>query len=413
MNKEIDKIETQYNEFPYPLPIDDMHEKINQGYSQASDPKLIWQKLFPEKKYKDDLNVLIAGCGTNQAIYHALKFPNSSHYAIDVSENSLKHVNNMIKKYDIKNLKAEKKDLIELKNNNEFDYVISTGVIHHTKNPQESLNKLVESTNSDGALFIMVYATYLRVGIYYLQDAFRYLGLKSDEKSMNIGKQLIKLSPKDHYSKNYIKSVTKNTTGSKDLTFDAGLIDTFFNQRDKSYNAFELKKLISETGSYFQNWYSNQHHYRQLFNFGNLNELEKNLNKLDPWELTDFTQKINTSLGKFTFVLRKQKKYQNRFFKIKELQNYTYVRKLFKDHNENNINDYSKKAIIIDIDQKVELDILEKIIWNQLEGKIEDILLKTNELISNLDILKKISLNELKEIIHKFWKNGYVSLADI
>ena len=190
MSEEIDKIETQYNEFPYPLPIDDMHDKINQGYAQASDPQVMWQKLFPEKKYKDNLNVLIAGCGTNQAIYHALKFPNSRHYAIDISENSLNHVNNMIKKYEIKNLKIEKKDLVELKNTNEFDYVISTGVIHHTKDPQESLNKLVESTNSDGALFIMVYAIYLRVGIYYLQDAFRYLGLTSNEKSINIGKKL-------------------------------------------------------------------------------------------------------------------------------------------------------------------------------------------------------------------------------
>ena len=144
-----------------------------------------------------------------------------------------------------------------------------------------------------------------------------------------------------------------------------------------------------------------------------MNELENNLNKLDPWELTDFTQKMHTSLGKFTFVLRKQKKYENRFFKINELKNSTYVRKLFKDHDENNINDYSKKSLIFNSDQKVELNALEKIIWNQLEGKIEDILLKTNQLISNLDIYKKISQTELKNIIHKFWKNGYISLADL
>ena len=41
------------------------------------------------------------------------------------------------------------------------------------------------------------------------------------------------------------------------------------------------------------------------------------------------------------------------------------------------------------------------------------ILLKTNEIIADLNIQKQISLNELKEIIHKFWKNGYVSLADV
>ena len=92
MNNDIDKIETQYNEHPYPLPIDDMQERIADGYIQGSCPEFFWQRIFPEKQYKDDLNVLIAGCGTNQAIYHALKFPNSRHYAIDLSEKSLKHV---------------------------------------------------------------------------------------------------------------------------------------------------------------------------------------------------------------------------------------------------------------------------------------------------------------------------------
>ena len=85
MNKDIDKIEAQYNEHPYPLPIDEMQERIAGGYIQGSCPEFFWHRIFPEKQYKDDLNVLIAGCGTNQAIYHALKFPNSRHYAIAVS----------------------------------------------------------------------------------------------------------------------------------------------------------------------------------------------------------------------------------------------------------------------------------------------------------------------------------------
>ena len=44
------------------------------------------------KEYNENIDVLIAGCGTNQAIYHALKFPKSKNYAIDVSQSSLNHV---------------------------------------------------------------------------------------------------------------------------------------------------------------------------------------------------------------------------------------------------------------------------------------------------------------------------------
>ena len=107
--KDTDGIEQQYTEHPYPAPISNMRERIEQGYRQGSSPDVLWHKLFPEKKYRDDLNILIAGCGTNQAVYHALRFPNSHHYAIDVSGVSLNHVGDMIKKYNIKNLEIEKK----------------------------------------------------------------------------------------------------------------------------------------------------------------------------------------------------------------------------------------------------------------------------------------------------------------
>jgi SAM-dependent methyltransferase len=413
MKKDIDEIETQYNEHPYPLPIEDMVEKIASGYTQGSCPKYLWQRLFPEKKYKDDLNVLIAGCGTNQAIYHALKFPNAKHYAIDLSEKSLNHVNNMIKKHDIKNLIIEKKGIEELKNKNEFDYVVSTGVIHHTKNPQESLNILVNATKTDGALFIMVYATYLRVGIYYLQDAFRHLGLKSNANGIEIGKKLIQLSPKNHYANVYLNEIQNNTSGTKDLSFNAGFVDTFFNERDVSFDALELKKLISNSGAFFQSWEDNAHHYRKLFDFRELSELDIQLKTLNPYELTDFTQKMSPSLGKFSFTLRKQKKYMNKFFKTKDLIDTTYAYKLNMDHPLNKKHDYNSKGLIINHGRKIELDILEKIIWDQLNNNISSILIKTNKIISNLNIEKQISLNELKEILHNFWKNGYISLADV
>ena len=205
--KDTDGIEQQYTEHPYPAPVSNMRERIEQGYRQGSSPDNRWHQLFPEKAYRDDLNILIAGCGTNQAVYHALKFPNSHHYAIDVSEVSLNHVKSMIKNYDIKNLEIEKKDIVDLTHKGEFDYVISTGVIHHTKDPKESLSKLVETTKDDGALYIMVYASYLRVGVYYFQDVFRYLGLKSTKKDIGTAKKLIELSPKNHYAHNYIEAI--------------------------------------------------------------------------------------------------------------------------------------------------------------------------------------------------------------
>jgi len=406
-----DGIESQYTQHPYPAPISNMRERIQLGYKQGSSPDLIWNQLFPEKPYKDNLNVLIAGCGTNQAIYHALMFPNSQHYAIDVSDESLGHVANMIKAYDIKELGNRKKDIVDLTHDNEFDYVISTGVIHHTKNPQESLSKLLQTSKNDGALFIMVYASYLRIGIYYLQDAFRYLDLKPDKKGIEAAKKLIELSPKNHYAHNYIKAIT-NTTGTKDLSFDAGFVDTFFNARDKAYDIFELKELIDNAGAYFQCWDDNAWFYRSLFNFPKTGGLIQSFNALDPWQLADFTQKMSPNTGKFTFILRKQKEYEHRFFNILDVLPTTYAHAYrLTDVEPPDI--ASNCGGVIGFNKlRVKLNVIERIIWDNLGSKILDVQGKSNELFLKHGIDKELSFESLREILHAYWKNGYVTFSD-
>ena len=409
--KDTDGIEQQYTEHPYPAPISNMQERIEQNYRQGSSPDDRWFQLFPEKAYRDDLNILIAGCGTNQAVYHAMRFPNSHHYAIDVSDASLNHVRDMIKKYDIKNLEIEKKDIVELPHKNEFDYVICSGVIHHTKDPQESLSRLVETTKDDGALYIMVYASYLRVGIYYFQDVFRYLGLKSTKKDIGTAKKLIELSPKNHYAHNYIEAATRSS-GTRDLTFDAGFVDTFFNARDVAFDIFELKELISNAGAYFQCWIDNSQYYRYLIDFSRAESLNQIYNNLDPWELTDFIQKMSPSAGKFDFVLRKEKKYEHRFFYITDVLPSNYAHRYRLTDREKPDISSNKGGSIGNVNAEIKLDIIERIVWDNLNNKIEDVLNMSNELLSKHGIDKVLSFEELRRMLHRFWKNGYLSFSD-
>ena len=66
--------------------------RIKNNYNQGSGMDLLWKKIFPEKEYYENIDVLIAGCGTNQAVFHAMKFPNSKNYAIDISAVSYTHL---------------------------------------------------------------------------------------------------------------------------------------------------------------------------------------------------------------------------------------------------------------------------------------------------------------------------------
>ncbi len=411
MNKKIDAIEEQYINHPYPEPIENMDEMIEMyNYAQISGMDILWRKIFPEKEYNENIDVLIAGCGTNQAIYHALKFPKSKNYAIDVSQSSLNHVKKMIKKFGIKNLEVEKKDIIHLDKNQKFDYIVSTGVIHHTKDPLKSLRSLVDVTKNDGSLFIMVYAIFLRHGIYYLQDAFKYLDLKPTNKGVNLIRNLIRLLPKNHYAHNYINQI-QNTFGTQDLSFDAGVVDTFLNARDKAYDIYELKELIEKSGAFFQCWQENNFYYRDLINF----EKEPNLNavyeNLGPWEKADLTQKLDPSTGKFSFILRKNKKFEHIWFEKNKIEskNYVYTQPLLSNLDPLDLKNNSG-GTIGNRKVQIKLDVEERIIWNNLNGQISNILEKTNSEFKKNNI-KEISLNSLINTLHLFWRRGRIDFS--
>ena len=61
---------------------------------------------------------------------------------------------------------------------------------------------------------------------------------------------------------------------------------------------------------------------------------------------------------------------------------------------------------------KVKLDITERIVWDNLNNKIENVLNASNKLFSKHGIDKVLSFEELRRMLHKFWKHGYLSFSD-
>ena len=119
----------------------------------------------------------------------------------------------------------------------------------------------------------------------------------------------------------------------------------------------------------------------------------QSFNALDPWQLADFTQKVSPNSGKFAFTLRKQKEHEHRFFNILDVLPTTYAHAL------------SNKL-------RIKLDVIEKIIWDNLGCTILDVQGKSNELFLEHGIDKKLSFESLREILHSYWKDGYIVFSD-
>ena len=105
-DKNLEELSLQYNNYIYPKPCEDIDKEwIELNRYQLCDPNYFWHKIWPEKEYsRNSLNILVAGCGSDQAAILAKCNPNHKFLGIDLSENSLNHQKKLVKNHNIKNL---------------------------------------------------------------------------------------------------------------------------------------------------------------------------------------------------------------------------------------------------------------------------------------------------------------------
>ena len=401
----IKEVEKQYNDWPYPEPIEDMEKEIKGGYAEESAIHLHWPIIFPEKKYKDNLKIFIAGCGTNQAIYHAFLYPRSEIYAIDISDTSIEHNKRMIEKYGLKNLIIEKKNIFEVNFKENFDYVVSTGVIHHTVDPKKALKILIDSGKPDSAIFIMVYSEYCRVGVYYLQDVFKYLNLKQNMKDINFVKEFLNNLRPQHFARIF---------GGYGEINNTSVVDTFLHNQDRPYTCLEIEELVKGSGGFFQGWANNLGYYPFFSKFPK--ERLDVIEKLSQFEIADFTQKIFQTKTKHSFVLRKNKSFQNLWHNLDQIKINTTINQKggwktekFADIEKNLGGSVINKQGII-----YEFSLKESVVFQNLTFEIKDInqvISEANKISGEMSLGYDFKFEYVRKTIHDFWKKGLALLS--
>src|SRR6267378_4403520 len=143
-----------YGDFPYPWP--------PMVFESVADASLFRQMLaqdvgdwssefLPGKA----MRIWVAGCGTNQAVFTALKFPNATVVGSDLSAPSLELAERSAKNLGLQNLTLRRESLNE--------------------DPAAPLAKLATALRPTGILELMVYNRYHRTGTTAFQNAIRIL----------------------------------------------------------------------------------------------------------------------------------------------------------------------------------------------------------------------------------------------
>jgi SAM-dependent methyltransferase len=283
-----DVVSRQYERWRYPHPIQDLEAWVA-GEWQWYDPVHAHRVLWPDREYKPDLDILIAGCGTNQAAIFAYTNPAAKVVAVDISRPSLDHQQYLKDKHGLGNLELHLLPIEELPTLGlDFDLIVSTGVLHHLADPLAGMETLAGCLRPDGAIGVMLYAKYGRIGVELLQSVFRDLGLGQDEASVEMVKETISVLPPNHP----VQSILKRARD--DLQSDASLVDAFLHARERSYTVDDCIDLVTSAGLVFQGWLLKAPYYAHDW-FAPANGLYSALNALPEAKLWSVMERVQIS----------------------------------------------------------------------------------------------------------------------
>ena len=300
MSDNINKLKIQYNRYIYPKPCEDIEkEYIKDNRYQECDPNFHWHKLWPEKKYeRKKLNILVAGCGSDQAAILAKCNPIHKFTGIDISVASLAHQKKLIIKHKIKNLNLICDDFRQVKIEEKFNYIISTGVIHHLDDPGSALNFFDKNLTDDGVLYLMVYGDQQTNGIKGLKNVFKKLQFKQNSPSIKNIKLITKKLKKDHPAVIFLKYF-------KDIHEDTGIVDTFLHPKENFYSIKELINLLGKNNLIIKNFVNGRIASLSKY-FVDNEEIQKKIQKFNIEEQLEISQILNWNDRKIDVICTKK-----------------------------------------------------------------------------------------------------------
>jgi len=236
-----------YERRPYPAPLTslDGHRDL---YSNRERSRALFHLMWPADPAREDLDILVAGCGTSQAARYALREPRSRVTAVDISDTSLRCTRDLQQKYGLGNLELHRLSIEDIGQlDRTFDQIVCTGVLHHLPEPDVGLQALRDVLRPNGAMHLMVYAPYGRAGIYMIQEYCRVLGVDASDEDLNDLAATLDALPADH-------PIAGMMRATKDFRHPDTLADALLHPIDRAYTVAQVHAWLTRCGLSFARW---------------------------------------------------------------------------------------------------------------------------------------------------------------
>ena len=228
INNDLDKLTNDmsifYNEVKFPNynDLEDYGSLYDKGVNNLFTGRLDKELSFTSK-------VLELGCGTGQMSLFLAR-GNRKIYGVDISNGSLILGEKFRRQHEINNAYFMKMDVFDLKfKKNTFDFTVSNGVLHHTKDARLAFKCLVDVTKPGGLIAIGLYHKYGRFFTRVKQNLAKIIG----DRVFIFDKKSLKIKSKDKRK--------------------AWVIDQFMNPHETLHTPMEILQWFKEDGVEFVN----------------------------------------------------------------------------------------------------------------------------------------------------------------
>jgi SAM-dependent methyltransferase len=199
-----------------------------------------WVELQAAAPIDEDLDILIAGCGTGRvALSMAKGRPNSRVLAVDLSRTSLAYAMRAARMLGVDNIAFAQADLLQLGAlDRTFDVIECSGVLHHMADPFAGARVLAGLLRPGGQMRIGVYSTIARA---YLTPA---KALAAGHPPTTEGIRAVRRAILDAAAGSPLREVA----ASRDFYSISACRDLLMHVQEQTLTFADLQRMLDENG---------------------------------------------------------------------------------------------------------------------------------------------------------------------
>ncbi len=234
------EVRNQYEESPYPRWME-LPRQRDVGLSGLA-TAVLHREVRTLELGSGPYKLLVAGCGTGQEALALAKLePSSRVVALDLSTASLAYGQRMAGSFGINNLEFIQGDLLQLPATCEqidgpFDFIASSGVLHHMQDPVAGWQALVEVLRPGGIMKVALYSSLARSTIQIAHERIESHGISPNAEGVREFRQRII---------NAHEAGLENLLDSEDFYSMSTCRDLLFHVMEHSFTIPQISGLVN------------------------------------------------------------------------------------------------------------------------------------------------------------------------